>query len=347
MHDSETGRHEGVPYGSRCAAAASVLIFAVPVLFLASSATSRADDPHHRLLVKMQEGEYSRRGADTCIACHDEAEPFPTLEVFRTVHGHPAVPGSPFETADEARFPAGLQCEACHGPIGEHGRPILAEGAAREAVLNFGARGNAEPELQNGMCLACHANYERAHWAGSPHEEAGLACADCHRIHAATDSVRAKATQSGVCTDCHRHVAADALKRSSHPMRDNQLICRDCHDPHGSVGEALAVGATTNETCFQCHAEMRGPFLWEHPPAAEDCSICHVPHGSNQPALLVRRAPQLCQGCHSSVGHRSFPQVAAQLPPGPASEFLIAQACLNCHTEVHGSNHPSGGYLRR
>lgn len=136
-------------------------------------------------------------------------------------------------------------------------------------------------------------------------------------------------------------------QRSSHPMRDNQLVCRDCHDPHGSAGEGLTVGATANETCFACHAEKRGPFLWEHAPAAEDCMICHVPHGSNQPALLVRRAPQLCQGCHSSAGHRSFPQVAAQLPPGPASEFLIAQACLNCHTEVHGSNHPSGGRLRR
>ena len=130
-------------------------------------------------------------------------------------------------------------------------------------------------------------------------------------------------------------------------MRDNQLVCRDCHHPHGSAGEGLTVGSTTNETCFGCHAEKRGPFLWEHAPAAEDCMICHVAHGSNETALLVRRAPQLCQGCHSSAGHRSFPQVAAQLPPGPASEFLIAQACLNCHTEVHGSNHPSGGRLRR
>ena len=323
------------------------LLYACVTLLCGASSSSATDHSHPRLADKLREGDYSRRGADTCIACHDEQEPFPTLEVFRTVHGHPAVPGSPFEMQSTAGPPAGLQCEACHGPIGQHGRPILPEGAMREPILNFGARGNAVPGLQNGMCLACHANYERAHWTGSAHEEAELACADCHRIHAATDPVRTQAAQAEVCTNCHRHVAADALKRSSHPMRENQLVCRDCHDPHGSTGEALTVDATTNDTCLRCHAELRGPFLWEHPPAVEDCTICHEPHGSNQPALLVRRAPQLCQGCHSSAGHRSIPQVAAQLPPGPASEFLIAQACLNCHTEVHGSNHPSGGYLRR
>ena len=323
------------------------LLLAVLLLLSAAGLTRATDDAQPDLERKLEEGDYSRRGADTCIACHDEEGPFPTLEVFRTVHGHPAVPGSPFEMRSAATPPAGLQCEACHGPIGQHGRPILPEGALREPVLNFGLGGNAGPELQNGLCLTCHANYERAHWTGSAHEEAGLACADCHRIHAATDPVRTKTAQAQVCTSCHRHVAADALKRSSHPMRENQLICRDCHDPHGSAGEALTVDATTNDTCLRCHAELRGPFLWEHPPAVEDCAICHAPHGSNQPALLVRRAPQLCQGCHSSAGHRSIPQVAAQLPPGPASEFLIAQACLNCHTEVHGSNHPSGGYLRR
>jgi DmsE family decaheme c-type cytochrome len=245
--------------------------------------------------------------------------------------------------AASAALPAGLQCEACHGPIGEHGERFLDDGAAREAVLNFGARGNAAAALQNAMCMQCHASYQRAHWAGSAHEAADLACADCHRMHSADDPVRAATAQNATCATCHRGVAADAMKLSAHPLSEDQLVCRDCHDPHGSSGDALAIRPTANETCLVCHAEMRGPFLWEHPPAAEDCLACHVPHGSNQPALLVRRAPQLCQGCHSSIGHRSLPQ----LPSGPPSAFLLANACLNCHSEVHGSNHPSGRWLRR
>ena len=176
------------------------------------------------------------------------------------------------------------------------------------------------------------------------HEQAGIACADCHRVHAAVDAVRSRDGQASQCVGCHAGVGADMLKASSHPMRRNQLLCRDCHDPHG--GEALLRDSAGNEACTRCHAELRGPFLWEHPPAAEDCGICHEPHGANQPSLLTRRAPQLCQACHSSVGHRSWPQLPSR-PSDPGAEFLLANACLNCHAQVHGSNHPSGNLLRR
>ena len=324
----------------------AILAATVALLAVAPSGQDDTRYAHEELVQKLADGDYSRRGADGCLGCHDEEEPFPTLELFATVHGHPAIAGSPF-AMDDASPPGGLQCESCHGPAGEHDRRMLPEGARREPVLNFGERGNATPELQNALCLACHETYERAHWLGSAHEEADLACADCHRLHANTDAVRVPDMQGQVCGACHGSVLADALKRSSHPMRQGQLICRDCHDPHGGVGEALALHDGVNEACLACHAEKRGPFLWEHPPAAEDCLTCHMPHGSNQPGLLTRRAPQLCQECHSSVGHRSLAQMADQLPPGAASEFLLANACLNCHSEVHGSNHPSGAWLRR
>jgi hypothetical protein len=62
---------------------------------------------------------------------------------------------------------------------------------------------------------------------------------------------------------------------------------------------------------------------------------------------LHRRPPQLCQGCHSAAGHRNLPQLADQLPPGGASEYLLSRGCTNCHSKVHGSNHPSGDKLRR
>ena len=315
---------------------------------LAAAAGAGADD-HAVVLSKLAAGDYSRRGADTCLACHDESEPFPTFEIFSTRHGHPAVAAAPFGAAAP---PAGLQCEACHGPVGEHGSQMLADGVDREPMISFGSRGNAGVAVENGMCLVCHEDYGRARWAGSAHDRAGVTCAECHEVHAARDAVTLKATQVAQCTTCHRDVAADALKRSSHPIRTHPtgkspLICRDCHEPHGGPGDGLTRHAARNDTCYECHAEKRGPFLWEHAPAAEDCSICHVPHGSNQPALLARRAPQLCQSCHSAAGHRNFPQTTDGLPPRPTSEYLLGNACLNCHTEVHGSNHPSGDRLRR
>jgi DmsE family decaheme c-type cytochrome len=107
------------------------------------------------------------------------------------------------------------------------------------------------------------------------------------------------------------------------------------------------VRQTLNDTCYQCHAEKRGPYLWEHAPVSEDCGLCHAPHGSNHPGMLTRRAPLLCQSCHSQSGHPSVPQTADGLANGVPSQFLLAQSCMNCHTQVHGSNHPSGSKLMR
>ena len=111
--------------------------------------------------------------------------------------------------------------------------------------------------------------------------------------------------------------------------------------------ELQLVRQTVNDTCFQCHAEKRGPYLWEHAPVAEDCTTCHNPHGSNQPGMLAQRAPFLCQSCHSQSGHPSIAYDADGLATGMPSQYLLAESCLNCHSQVHGSNHPSGSKLMR
>ena len=124
--------------------------------------------------------------------------------------------------------------------------------------------------------------------------------------------------------------------------------CSDCHTPHGTTAQKQLVRATINETCFECHAEKRGPMLWEHEPVTEDCSLCHAPHGSTNTGMLKLRGPILCQSCHSQQGHPSFAYGPQGLPGGssPATALALGN-CTNCHTQVHGSNHPSGSSLTR
>ena len=55
---------------------------------------------------------------------------------------------------------------------------------------------------------------------------------------------------------------------------------------------------SVNENCYKCHAEKRGPFLWEHNPVRENCLNCHDAHGSTKQALLKVQAPKLCGECH-------------------------------------------------
>jgi DmsE family decaheme c-type cytochrome len=279
---------------------------------------------------------YSAGGADTCLVCHSEGAEFPALPIFQTRHARASDPRTPF---------AGLQCEACHGPGAAHAARVP-RGQERPPMLEFGSREETAVEAQNAVCEGCHA--DQAHnWRGSTHEAEGLPCAACHRIHLPHDPVTVKAEQASVCYACHGRVRADAYKAYAHPLRDAQLICTDCHDPHDSLADAQLVRATLNDTCYACHAEKRGPFLWEHAPVAEDCSLCHRVHGSNHPALLAKRPPLLCQQCHSQAGHPSVAYTPNGLPQGTPNAFLLAGGCTNCHSQVHGSNHPSGGNLTR
>jgi DmsE family decaheme c-type cytochrome len=118
---------------------------------------------------------------------------------------------------------------------------------------------------------------------------------------------------------------------------------------------------TVNETCWQCHADKRGPFLWEHQPAVEDCTNCHTPHGSNITPLLKSRPPFLCQECHDGPHNSKNPvgpnasgfQGGLSRSNAPNTGLLFpstqaaARACMNCHAMVHGSNSPAGAFLHR
>ena len=281
-----------------------------------------------------EEPDFTRRGADTCIGCHDEQH---ILSIFRTPHGQPADARTPF---------ADLQCEACHGPGGEHGKR-LRRGQERPPIREFGSQEHTPVAEQNDVCGNCHAGAIGHGWNGSVHEIENTACADCHQVHAPADRVLVKAEQPEVCFECHQTKRAQTFKASNHPLREGKMSCTGCHSPHDSTTDHLLARDNVNQVCYGCHAEKRGPFLWEHPPATEECTLCHEPHGSNHPALLKRRPPLLCQQCHSQAGHPSFAYTEDGLPDSNPSVYLLGGSCLNCHPKVHGTNHPSGVRLMR
>ena len=295
-------------------------------LLLSSGALSQSSD--------IADIPYGPNGADMCLACHQSNQT--VLAIFKTKHGVPSDPRSPFGHGQ-------LQCEACHGPGGLH----ISGGGRGEPVVRFTADSAASVETQNGMCLECHAADVGFAWHGGPHDDNEVSCAGCHQAHTANDAVLRTSTQAEKCYDCHAFRKSDSLKAYSHPLREGKMACTDCHSPHGATTEQQLVRQSLNDTCFQCHAEKRGPYLWEHAPVAEDCSNCHNPHGSNHPGMLAKRAPLLCQSCHSQSGHPSIAYDADGLETGAPSQYLLGQSCLNCHSQVHGSNHPSGSKLMR
>lgn len=196
----------------------------------------------------------------------------------------------------------------------------------------------------SAACLACQENrHLLAHWTGSPHETAGLTCADCHAVHASSPPRRDRApirNTTELCVSCHASQRKGLVQRSTHPFREEKINCASCHNPHGSGAEYLLAADSANDLCCSCHQEKRGPFLWEHAPMREDCLTWHTPHGSNHDRMLLARPVPLCQSCHLEGGH----QTVAGLP---TAVWNVKRQGLNCHPRIHGSNHPSGPLFLR
>jgi DmsE family decaheme c-type cytochrome len=253
-------------------------------------------------------------------------------------------------------------CESCHGP----GRAHVEGGGDLTAIIRFGKSAPQSAVEQNEQCLQCHEKGGRIFWQGSIHESRGLACATCHQVmKPAIPAARfeepltgnrqfVKQTTMEVCFQCHPMRRAQVQRSSHMPFREGKVTCTDCHNPHGTPNPKLLIESSVNETCYQCHAERRGPFLWEHPPVMENCMNCHEAHGSARPQLLKASAPRLCQQCHIEAQHPTSPQpftagVAPEtgVPFNPGGRYVFNRGCTNCHSQIHGSNHPSGVRFQR
>jgi DmsE family decaheme c-type cytochrome len=273
------------------------------------------------------------RGDAKCTRCHDEDNKVPVLPIGKTRHGVMA----------DKRTPT---CTSCHGDSDAHTKRVENEKDRPKPDRSYTRHSTTPIQDRNQSCLECHQGGKRIHWSMSAHAARDVACTSCHDIHTRDDAVRSKTTQSEVCFTCHKEQRAQINRPSRHPIREGKVACSDCHNPHGSAGEKLLVRDNVNDTCYQCHMEKRGPFVRTHQPVQEDCSICHNPHGTTNPNLLKVRPPFLCQSCHEPTSHHSTVPVDGMVGgvnPSTAQAVIMARGCVNCHTNIHGSNNAADG----
>lgn len=327
------------PQKGAALAAQDVSKGAVPVSSHGITAASRPE-PKRESAQAAGKGDGDYVGSETCVACHTDQEKTFKATIMGKAMAHP-------RTALEKRG-----CEACHGP----GKAHVEAGGSKESIpFRFGKDSKNTVAEKNSTCLDCHARGNQMFWKGSQHESRGMACVDCHTGHMQkggpvssearysaplTHTKAFKKSQPELCLSCHQMRKAQ-LQRSSHmPYREGKVTCSSCHNPHGTPNPKQLIQATTNENCLSCHTERRGPFLFEHPPVMENCATCHEAHGTNNPQLLKTRMPRVCDSCHIAARHPVTPTLLN-------STRDFNRGCTNCHSQIHGSNHPSGNFFVR
>ena len=261
-------------------------------------------------------------GAKVCLTCHASQ----AAEFGKTLMGR-------IGKTQKGKF----DCENCHGPGSAHAKAGGGRGVG--GIISFRPNDDSRTaEENNALCLGCHEKGDRTLWRGSIHQSRGLMCTNCHTIMKEVSRKHQLKTQAqpDTCFQCHKDIRAK-LSRSAHmPVLEGKLVCSDCHSPHGSYNDHLLKEATVNDVCFQCHADKRGPFLWEHPPVVENCLNCHDPHGTINDNMLVVSRPRLCQRCHNAATRHPAN------PRNPMQIQAINSGCVNCHSQLHGSNNPGG-----
>ncbi len=273
-------------------------------------------------------------GDAQCRICHPDLwDTFPRNAHFKTI-----VSPIPVEIS--------YGCEGCHGPGQAH-----IEGKGDRGKVNRIAGRAANQVLD--ACLACHSkDFPRSNIRRSAHSTHEVACTNCHSIHRspAPKYLLAK-QQRDLCYSCHLEVKAQFSMPFRHRVDEGVMQCTDCHNPHGAFNPTwrmagrprlVADSFGNDESCLKCHADKRGPFVYEHPPVrVEGCESCHSPHGSPNPRLLKRPAIfTMCLECHNGIpgfGKTGFGE------PAPVTSFHKLeqpqfQNCVTCHARIHGSN---------
>lgn len=255
---------------------------------------------------------------EKCMTCHDDI----VKKHKTTLHGK-----------------VGKTCEDCHG-----GGDLHMSSPSKNNIIRFGK--GASVKEQNSACIKCHGkNQKLMFWDNSKHKSEDVTCVACHTVH---KNSKPYAKQPEKCFECHKDIRSQANKFSHHPIIEGKVSCSDCHNPHGALGHGSIKAENTNQLCYKCHADKRGPYIWEHPPVEEDCMKCHAAHGTKTAKLLKEKQPQLCQSCHDWSRHPGTAYGGSQGFSGTysAGRGGLARGCTGCHSTIHGSNAPGSNGKR-
>lgn len=128
---------------------------------------------------------------------------------------------------------------------------------------------------------------------------------DCRKCHVRFN----RGAQSGLCLDCHKEVAKDAIQKRGYHGRLKEQECRACHTEH--KGRNMNI-APLDEKTFD-HRLTDFPLKGGHVGPKARCRDCHVA------GKKFRDAPSDCVACHQKDDKH---------------KGALGKSCAECHSET-------------
>lgn len=316
-------------------------------------------------------------GASVCADCHSDAHADWTgtlhshaFEALKTAHAdknpscivcHTVGYGMPSGFIDEATTPqlAGVQCENCHGPAGDH--------ANKPNVM-----ANRPPKvLSANLCGGCHTGAHNPNW--DEWATSGHAAVVPDVASSLLTGGTARMNSCGVCHSGAVRVAKltqyddDPLAPlpSAQDAANTGVTCQVCHDPHAESGNTYQLRAPMASMIpFSYSTATNTSFLAQYNDQVNACGQCHnmrgaawtdttrPPHHSPQYNMLIgnggyevgtpsqsdhRSIDTQCAHCH--MERETVQNPSAQYPNSNGHSFQVKYtACDPCHTADEASN---------
>ncbi len=161
------------------------------------------------------------------------------------------------------------------------------------------------------------------------------------------DGVGQDDTKEKTCLDCHGELMKG---QTIHPPAEES--CDYCHEPTGKPhpgkeGKAFKLADDLPALCYMCHDENTEKYI-HAPVEGGECLICHSPHSSANPSLLLANpVSSLCFECHDEeiAKHNNAHQPVSEgncqschNPHQSKDRNLLKTAlpglCFSCHEDV-------------
>jgi predicted CXXCH cytochrome family protein len=258
---------------------------------------------------------------EACLRCH-------------TSNAQRPLPGTENKYSLPLFAHAGITCERCHGPGGEHA-------SSGGAIVN---PAKLSAERRDSICMQCHLEGNAAV------EQPSHSLNDFQPGDRLSDTVHYFVLQGGSNDGFRALSQTEALALSVCKRKSGEkMSCTSCHDPHASPAPAERV-TYYREKCLSCHGAALGA---KHHAKTPDCTQCHMPRtttadiahtqATDHSIPRVLRTAEKAQTSYPTAPH------LVRFPPGdaPDSDRDLALAWESVAKSNNAAEHEAEKYLRK